>query len=407
MTPAATAVDSAVYAFVDDFLDEGPSEVANRLASQGFSAVALAAVYHAARDLLPHNPRRVVAHRREATHYFPPAESLYRGELRPLAAARPALPEVAAGVEAAGLSWHAWTVYLHNGRLAAERPDLAVTNAFGDVYETDLCPSSAEVADYAVALTADVARLGPGLILAESLHHAGFSHGAHHERAFVPVSASADFLLSLCFCAACGSRAGVGAEIDVDALAARVRGVVRDELRDPTPSPQGPDRAELARRCGPELLDYLAVRESSVTALVARCASAARQHGTRFGFIDQTGALKGYATGEPSGASSCDDAWRLGVAPRAMAREVDAYVALAYAKSSQRVALDVTAYANALGSTPQRCVLRHGRPDLVAEGDLREKVAAARENGAAAIDFYHYGLMPLRGLDAAAAAIGS
>jgi PIN domain nuclease of toxin-antitoxin system len=46
-------LDAAVYAFVDDFIDEGASQVAKRLASQGFSAVALAAVYHAARDLLP------------------------------------------------------------------------------------------------------------------------------------------------------------------------------------------------------------------------------------------------------------------------------------------------------------------------------------------------------------------
>lgn len=398
-------VDSAVYAFVDDFVDEGVGEVAGRLANHGFSAVALAAVYHAARDLLPHNPRRVVAQRDEGAHYFPPDDALYRGDLRPLVASSPALLDVAAEITAAGLSWQAWTVYLHNGRLAAARPDLAVTNAFGDRYQTDLCPSSAEVVDYAAALTTDVARTGPALIVAESLHHAGFSHGAHHERAFVPVSPVADLLLSLCFCPACRLRAAAG--VDVEALAARVRDVVRDELREPTTAAGGPEREEVARRCGSDLLGYLSVRESATTALAVRCATAAREHGVKFGFIDQTGALKGYATGAPAGPSSCEDAWRLGVDPRAVAAEVDAYVALAYAKSADRVALDVAGYAAACGDNPLRCVLRHGGPDYTTAASMREKVNLARESGAAAVDFYHYGLMPLSGIDAAAAAIGS
>jgi len=237
------------------------------------------------------------------------------------------------------------------------------------------------------------------------LHHAGFSHGAHHERAFVPVSPVADFLLSLCFCASCASRAG--AVVDVEGLAARVRHVVRDELLSPTMSSPGPDRDALAQLCGSDLVDYLRVRESTVTELAARCASVAREHGVRFGFIDQTGALKGYATGEPTGASSCADAWRLGVDPRAVAVVVDTYAALTYAKSPDRVALDVREYVGSLGGTSLRCVLRHGAPDLVDATNLREKIHAARANGADAVDFYHYGLMPLSGLDAAAAAIGS
>jgi hypothetical protein len=396
-------LDAAVYAFVDDFIDEGASQVAKRLASQGFSAVALAAVYHAARDLLPHNPRRVVVHRGEGAHYFLPDHSLYRGELRPMAAPRPALPEVAAAAASVGLAWHAWTVYLHNGRLAVASPDCAITNAFGDRYESDLCPSSPKVGDYTAALTADVARSRPALILAESLHHAGFSHGAHHERAFVPVSPIADFLLSLCFCASCVVR--TGGRVDLDALAARVRHVVRDELREPTTAP-GVSRDALAERCGASVLDFLSVREGVVTELATRCAEVARSYGVPFGFVDQTGALKGYVTGAPSGPSSCADAWRLGVDPRAVAAAVDSYTVLAYAKSADRVALDVREYVTALGGTQLRCVLRHGSPDLVGVDNLREKVDVARDSGAAAVDFYHYGLMPLSGLEAAAAAIG-
>ena len=397
-------IRSSVYAFVDDFVDAGPANVANALVSQGFSGVALGAVYHAARDLLPHNPKRMVAHRVEGVHYFTPDDSLYAGPLRPLAADRPQLfGEVTSQLQTHGLSWQAWAVYLHNERLAGARPEYAVTNAFGDRYTTDLCPSADDVAQYAADLTADLARLGPSLILAESLHHTGFEHGYHHERAFVDVPPAASFLLSVCFCASCIDRA---ARHDVDApgLAARLRDVVRALLVDETPAEL--ERDTLAALCGEPLLAYLRLREATVTELAGRCAEVARAQGVRFGVIDQTGALKGYAHGDPQGPASADDAWRLGLAPAEVAAAVDSYVVLAYAKRPERVAADTGSYAKLVASQAElRCVLRHGGPDFRSAADLAEKVRAATACGADAVDFYHYGLMPLRGLDAAAAAI--
>jgi hypothetical protein len=400
--PVGAAKRSAVYAFVDDFLDADVDQVADRLAGHGFGGAALATVYHAARDVVPHNPKRAVTHREEGVHYFDPDDSIYRGPLRPLrrGGGTDGFERVTSALAARALWWQGWTVYLHNCRLAIANPQCAVTNAFGDAYITDLCPSNADVATYAVDLTADVARLRPTLIVAESLHHAGFSHGYHHERSFVDVPAVTAFLLSLCFCDACIERA----DIDGSELAATVRRIVRGSLDATMSVPTVVDRAALAELCGSAMGDYLVARERTVVALAAACADTARAAGVQFGFMDQTGALKGYLTGEPTGPAAVDEAWQLGIDPGSVSAVCDSYVVLAYAKSPERVRLEATTYAAKVASGVQlRCVLRHGRPDSLGFDDLRAKVAAT--NGASAdADFYHYGLMPLSGLAAAALA---
>jgi hypothetical protein len=400
--------DSAVYAFTSDFVDAGIEAVADELSASGFSATALATVYHEARDLLPHNPRRAVAHRREGAYYFVPAASLYRGALCP-----PEQPDETAGdfdaitdaLSRRGLGWQAWTVYLHNCRLAMTNPEYAVTNAFGDRYITDLCPSSDAVTSYAAELTADIARLAPSLIVAESLHHAGFGHGYHHERAFVDVSAVTSFLLSLCFCEPC-MRAAQALDVDAKALREQVRRVVRTLLDAAGSGPDILSRDELAALCGAPILAYLRARERGVAALASRCADVAHAAGVPFGFIDQTGALKGYVTGDPHGRAAVDDAWQLGIPPGEVAAAVDSYVVLAYAKQEARVAFEIESYSAALhGAARLRCVLRHGGVDYVDAANLTEKVAGALRSGASGVDFYHYGLMPRRGLSAAAMAL--
>ena len=396
---------SSVYAFADDFIDEGVSPVADLLAGQGFGGASLATVYHAARDVVPHNPKRAVVHRDEGVHYFEPDASCYRGPLRPQRGATETagFEQVTSALADRGLWWQAWTVYLHNCRLATAHPRCAVTNAFGDVYITDLCPSNADVATYAVDLTTDVARLRPSLVVAESLHHAGFGHGYHHERSFVDVPAVTAFLLSLCFCAACIERA----DVDGQALAGSVRDIVRGSLAGTTSLPDRVDRDGLADVVGPALAGYLAARERTVAALVADCAAATHAAGVPFGFMDQTGALKGYVTGEPTGPVAAADAWQLGIDPAAVSAVSDSYIALTYAKDPDRVHHDAAAYASAIHPNARlRCVLRHGRPDSTGIDDLRPKVAAIDAAGGAT-DFYHYGLMPLAGLAAASQAIAT
>jgi len=398
---------SSVYAFTGDLLDAGPARVVDELAGKGYSALSIATVYHAARDLLPHNPARVVAHRTEGVHYYLPDIGSYHGVLYPPSVVEPTahrFADVTAAVSAGGLDWQAWTVYLHNCRLAEQHQEFAIQNAFGDVYLTDLCPSSDAVRDYALSLTADVARLAPSVIVAESLHHAGFGHGYHHERAFVELGAVGEFLLSLCFCDACRAKAAAR-DVDAEGVAAAVRSSVRARLAGDA-APEILSLEALGELCGGALLKYLTVREQTVVDLAAACTATARGAGVPFGFIDQTGALKGYMSGAPTGALAADDAWQLGIDPVGVAAAVDTYAVLAYARDVGRVGDDISAYTRQIaGAAELRCVLRHGGVDYEGPANLAAKVEAARSSGASAVDFYHYGLMPLAGLDAAATAI--
>ena len=51
-------MNSALFAFPSDLADEGPGAVLDAAADRaGVDGLVLAAAYHAARDLYPHNPR--------------------------------------------------------------------------------------------------------------------------------------------------------------------------------------------------------------------------------------------------------------------------------------------------------------------------------------------------------------
>jgi hypothetical protein len=118
--------------------------------------------------------------------------------------------------------------------------------------------------------------------------------------------------------------------------------------------------------------------------------------GSAFWFMDQAGAMKGYATGEPVGALAADLAWQLGVDVAAVSRHADAYQLLGYARDPERLRADLTAYRGAVaGDVPLRCALRPGRPDCSGPANLAAKLDALAEREVAGADFYHYGLLPL------------
>jgi hypothetical protein len=62
-----------------------------------------------------------------------------------------------------------------------------------------------------------------------------------------------------------------------------------------------------------ELAAYARARDGVVTTLVADVADAARAEGVSVAFMDLSGAIKGYATGRPSGEAAASIAWQLGI----------------------------------------------------------------------------------------------
>jgi hypothetical protein len=300
-----------------------------------------------------------------------------------------ALPATVAAARNRGIAVRAWTVFLHNGALAVEHPDCAPENAFGDRYVTDLCPAHPDVRAYTRALATDVARLGVETICAESLHFHPLEHGHAHERYLVELSPRARHLLGLCFCEHCLAAAPDGEA---------VRRLARDEIERAFAG--GADEGgELERD---ELLGYTAARERTVSSLVADVAAAAREHGAALEFIDLSGAVKGYATGRPTGGPARAIAWQSGVDIAAVASACDGIEAVTYAADVDRVRDDLDAYGDAAVSI----ILRPAPPDCDGPENLRAKVELARGRGLRRVDFYHYGLMRLDALDTIRAALG-
>jgi hypothetical protein len=190
---------------------DGDPAAADRLAGLGLSGVTLAAAYHAVRAVTPRHPRhRIVT--RDAGIYFQPDPARWRdARLRPAGAAPGddgpgTFERAAAALRAAGLPVTAWVVVTHNSRLA-DAGECSVRNAFGDVYPWALCAGSGAVREYAALLAADVAALGSlDAIELEACGWYGFEHGSAHDKTgdvAGPAGGAGDWLLSLCFCAAC------------------------------------------------------------------------------------------------------------------------------------------------------------------------------------------------------------
>jgi len=407
-----SGLDTAAFAFASDLAGEGVDAVLDNVEGRGgLGGLTLAFSYHAARDLFPHNPARKVQVLDRGQLFYPPDLRLYEGlriqpRVNPLVTQGDVLGEACRKAGERGLDVHAWTIFFHTDRLD-EYADCVTRNAFGDPVPSDLCPSNPDARAYARALVADVARYDVASIMAESLHFHVLEHGYHHERYFIELGARARYVLGLCFCDHCLARAhadGVDGEgvrsavrAELEAVFAGRSAVVEGEL----------DPGSLAEIAGGELEAYLHVRAATVTSLAAEAAEVAQAAGKPFVFMDPSCAVKGYATGRPSGGPAADISWRLGVDLDALGRVCQGFAVLAYAADVDRVRLDLEAYSNALGGLPVSVCLRPSPPDCEDVENLAEKVALARELGVAGLHFYHYGFVRLEALDMIRAAMAA
>ena len=399
-------LETSAFVFATDLAGEGVDTVLDNLERRGgLGGVMPAFAYHAARDVFPHNPAHRVVLQERGVVFFPPEPALYAaGPVQPsisaLALERDVLGETCRAAAARDLAVHAWTVFLHADR-AGDYPSCSPRNAFGDLYEGDFCPANPDARTYVRALAADVSRYEIETILAESLHYHGLEHGYHHERYLISLDPVTRFLLGLCFCEHClaaARRRGVDA--------GRVHEVVRAELEraltegDELGPADGPTREGLAGIADGELLGYLDARAETVTSLVAEVAEEVDARGRRLVFLDLAGAVKGYATGRPTGGPAAEISWRLGIDIGSVARACHGFEAVGYAAEPERLRLDIEAYRAIVG---EECALgicvRPSPPDCEEAANLADKVALVRSLGVTRMDFYHYGFLRLGALD--------
>lgn len=270
----------SICAYPWDLIDD-PS-AGQRLAATGASRVAIAAAYHSVRAATPLHPEHRLVDADTAAIYVPlrpkawAASRLIPRQARPRVSgarhlATDSFARASATALAAGLEVDAWAVLLHSTALGQQHPELCVRNAFGDIYTYALCPGNAEVIQYAVTLTSEIAHFagesGATGLMIEACGPLGVSHLGHHEKTvgaeWGPIE---EALLSLCFCPGC-SEGMREAGLDAKQLA----GIVREALS------QDSGSVEKA------LVGYSMVlrqfREGTTNSLAARVSAAAREAG--------------------------------------------------------------------------------------------------------------------------------
>ncbi|RLV50968.1 hypothetical protein D9V37_03290 [Nocardioides mangrovicus] len=193
------------YAYPWDVVEPGFVE---RARSLGVDEVAVAVSYHSARAATPWSTRRSSVIASHAAVYRAVRETAF-GRLTP---GRPSWVEADVAETAftllndAGIAASAWLVLLHDSRLGAAHPELAVRNHLGETYPWALCPSHAEVRDYATVLAVEAVRdLPVHRVVLESCGQMGVLHQCTHEKTDAVWTADDVRRLSTCHCEACGA----------------------------------------------------------------------------------------------------------------------------------------------------------------------------------------------------------
>ncbi|WP_020387802.1 hypothetical protein [Kribbella catacumbae] len=211
----------------------GDPSAAARFAALGIDTVTVQAAYHSVRATTAWHPAHRVVHAEHAAAYFRIRPERWRG-LRPLAPAWGVDDEdhfgtATAALAAAGLRSEAWVVLTHSSVLGRSAPELAVRNAYGEVFSHALCPAQPAVQDYALTIVQEICEQYdvPALVL-EACGWLGFEHASQHEKTSgADLSTCARDLLSICLCPACAARL----TLDVPRLAADIRTIVDRELQ--------------------------------------------------------------------------------------------------------------------------------------------------------------------------------
>jgi hypothetical protein len=373
-------MSTAVYAYPWNFHDVD-GDVA-RVRALGADEITLAVSYHAGKFIQPGDPKARVYFPEDGTVYFRPRKTY--GDLKPKVSALTARHDLLADLTRRDdIAVNAWTVLNHNTRLGMEHPDLAVRNAFGDVYPYSLCPSQSRVRAYAVTLCADIAEAYPvKRLLLETPGFLTYSHGFHHEFAQVAPNAWLDAMLGLCFCVRCRDGARQ-AGIDADGLAGRIRTAVDTWLDGETAAPSLDDW----NAADADLAAFHRFRCEVVTSLVAEIRAA----------VDPAIGVKVISTCQRPHATAYLEGHDL----TALDAVSDGLELPLYQPSAEAVMADARYVLGHAPAARTSVILRPGFPDLPGEADLAAALDGLKALGIDDFAFYNFGMLRpanLRGL---------
>jgi hypothetical protein len=370
----------AIYTYAWDLADAGPTHATRQFRSFGLDTVTIAGSYHAGKFLRPHGESGKVTFPEDGTVYFQADPGRY-GAIKPVANAllkeRDVLRELCGD---GAMSVNVWLVLMHNTLLGTRHPDAVVTNAFGDRYVYNLCPSAPEARAYAIGLARDVTESYP--VAGVSLETPGFlpyAHGFHHEFALNRPNRWLDSQLGLCFCPHClagAKKAGVDAERLKAQVAQDVSAYLASDVDFPSDMAEAFWLADT--RLDGELAAFLDWRCSVVTSLVSEIRSLVRK--------DANVAVI------PSVARPSGGAWYEGSDLAALADAAGIIEACFYEPGAARVKADLFDMRRRLrGRGKLRGILRPAYPDLDEKSQFLAAMRALREGGVDEVAFYNWG----------------
>lgn len=217
------------YAYPWDVVDD--PGFAARTVDLGVDEVAVAVAYHATRAATPWRADRAAVLAAHSALYRPVRDEVWRFRaLRPEPAGWMSTPDSAAAalhtLAAGGVRGAAWVVLTHNSLLGEKFPAVTTRDCFGRPYPWALCPSRAEVRDYAATLAAESVRdLPVDTVILESCGQMGAMHQHVHEKTDGVWAPAVLRLLSVCCCDAC-----VDAWRDAGLDPYRVRALIREQV---------------------------------------------------------------------------------------------------------------------------------------------------------------------------------
>ena len=162
----------------------------------------------------------------------------------------------------------------------------------------------------------------------ESMHWHGARHGEHHERFFMELSPTTEFLISLCFCPTCtlnfDKAGGNGAGLKL-----KVASALAPFLTDTDPwLGKELTRDHLAEILGAEILHYLKVREAELATVYQKIFEIASANQVEVSYVDQSTLLDMQST------SPLDLSWLVGIDPDLIKDNLTAFEPLIYRKSA-------------------------------------------------------------------------
>lgn len=382
--PSRHGFTASMWTYLWDLADEGYALAFARMKENGLTAVSLACAYHAGKFLAPHNPKRKVVFLEDGTVYFTPTPSQY-GRIQPrvnsLVRQGHSLAVVRREAEKSGMETRAWIVCCHNTPLGMEHPDIVCRTAHGDPLYHNLCPANEDVRRYLRALAADIASQGASVLELEAMQFQGYTHGFHHEREGILLPPAVRFLLGLCFCASCRKRFGGGAA-RFETLQHFVRSTLDGYFVDPAAAAERIPTVE-ALAAG-ELADLMDWRKTVVTSLAEELMEAVSGSNVRLRpLVSYDGAAR----------------TMVGMDPAAVAAITGGVLMPGYTKDGDALRPLLTGLQAMVSEGEIIVGFQVGLPESGGRAEFLSRVAAARELGITAFNFYNYGFIPLSNLE--------